>query len=240
MADPAAPAIAGDARDMFGARIVSAPTVRQLPLPLAWTASGAGDHGFVAGAANRDAVALLFGDDWHGPAMLLTGPAGSGKSALAAAFAARGLGRVIDPLEEADETALFHAWNRARDAGGERLLIVTRDEGAKDRVTLPDLRTRLASAPVAVIGAPDACLVRDMIDALIARRGLTAAPALGSYVAARLERDYASVHAAVAAIDARALAKREAATIALARAALTDAGLFVPLDATDDTQGRTA
>ncbi len=215
------------ARDLFGDALVSASRSRQLPLPLGWRAADAGsDTPFLIGDSNRTAVQhILDHRCWIAPATVLVGPRGSGRTLLGQAFIASGGGELIDNLASADEIALFHAWNRAQ-GGGARLLVIAASPTEVAAISLPDLRTRLASAPMVEFGAPDACLTRDLIERLLNARGLNPAPQLGSYVAARIERSYAAIHAAVAAIDAHALASGQGASIAIARAALIEAGLY--------------
>lgn len=216
----------GAGRDMFGQPMAEPTTLRQLPLPLGWHRDAPSPGTFLVSNANREAAQLVAHPDrWGGPALVLVGPSGSGKSLLARQFADAGLGEVIDPLAAADPVALFHRWNIAGETDI-RLLIVCNSVEEIDALPLPDLRTRLASAPVARIGQPDACLIRDLIDAQLTQRALVTAPGLGNYVAARIDRSYVAVHAAVAAIDAAALAAGGGATIARARAALMAAGLY--------------
>ncbi len=235
MSEPA-PAI-----DLFGTPLAAAGgKARQLPLPLAWAGQNGGNTpDFLVSDSNREAVRHLFEADWAAPAMLLTGPAGSGRSTLAGLAAERLGCTVVDPLELADEEALFHAWNRARDDGG-RLLIVTASTASIDTLAVPDLRTRLRASPVAEIGAPDACLTRDLVELLLTRRGLVPAPQLGSYVAARIERSYSAIHAAVGAIDAASLASGAAPGVRLARMALIETGLFDPAGQSEEGQEEAA
>ena len=215
------------ARDLFGEQLMPVAKGRQLPLPLGWRAAEAGqDAPFLIGDSNRAAVQhILDHVRWTAPATVLVGPPASGRSLLGQAFLASGGGELVDDLATADEEALFHAWNRAQ-ASGARLLVIAASAAQIAAIGLPDLRTRLASAPLVEIGAPDACLTRDLIERLLNARGLNPAPQLGSYVAARIERSYAAIHAAAAAIDARALASGHGASIAVARAALIEAGLY--------------
>jgi hypothetical protein len=229
------------ALDLFGRPVAARKgRARQLPLPLAWAGqNGAGEPEFLVSDSNREAVRQLFDGDWGAPALLLTGPAGSGRSTLAALAAERLGCSVIDPLEQADEEAVFHAWNRVRDEGG-RLLVVAASPASIDALAIPDLRTRLHASPIAEIGAPDACLTRDLITLLLVRRGLVPAQRLGSYVAARIERSYAAIHSAVAAIDAASLASGAAPGIRLARTALIEAGLYDPAGAGDEGQEEAA
>ncbi len=210
------------ARDLFGTPLSMRPRSSQLPLPLGWR-NGAAPQ-LIVGESNRAAIDLIFGAvRWTSPAVVLSGPAGSGKSLIGRLFESRG-GTSVDPLEAADEEQLFHRWNRAREEGG-RLLVVVDAPDARARIRLPDLATRLATAQLAQIGAPDACLTRDLVEHLLTQRGLVPAAQLGAYVAARIERSYPAIHAAVAAIDAAALATGGGASIRTARDALIRSGL---------------
>jgi len=229
----------GNSRDLFGRPLPSraASPARQLPLPLTWSQAGQGTASFQISESNREAVEHLqrFAE-WSAPASLLIGPAGSGRSTLGQMFVAAGAGEVIDGLANTDEEAVFHAWNRAH-LNGQRLLIIADGDADLAAVRLPDLATRLATAPIVRIAAPDTCLVRDLVEHLLVQRGLIPGLQLGSYVAARLDRSYTAIHAAVDAIDAAALAGGSQPGIRVARAALIDAGLYAPgVDATDSTE----
>lgn len=225
----------GDNRDLFGRRLASrlATAARQLPLPLAWSGQARDLAAFQISDSNRQAVDHIrrFAD-WAAPASVLLGPPRSGRSTLAAMFLAADAGDVVDGLAAADEEAVFHAWNRAQDSG-RKLLIIADDLPDLALMRLPDLSTRLATAPIVHITEPDACLIRDLVEHLLVQRGLMPAPQLGSYVAARLERSYSAIHAAVDAIDAASLATGGQPGIRIARAALIDAGLYDP-----DSEGR--
>ena len=223
------------ALDLFGRPVAARKgRAQQLALPLAWAGQNGGSApDFLVSDSNREAVRRLFEGDWGTPALVLTGPAGSGRSTLAAMAAERLGCTVVDPLEDADEEALFHAWNRVREEGGQ-LLVVASSPASIEALAIPDLRTRLRASPLAEIAAPDACLTRDLVELLLARRGLVPGPQLGSYVAARIERSYAAIHNAVAAIDAASFASGAAPGIRLARNALIEAGLYDPADTGDD------
>lgn len=216
-----------DSRDLFGETLAPARKGRQLPLPLGWRSSGSDRvPQFIVGDSNRVAVQHVLGHvDWAMPASLLIGPPHSGKSLLGRMFVESGGGELVDGLADVDEATLFHAWNRARESG-ERLLVIAESANEVAAIALPDLKTRLATAPVVEVGVPDACLARDLIEQLLVQRGLNPVPQLGSYVAARIERSYVAIHAAVAAIDAFALAHGGGAGIRNARAALIAAGLY--------------
>jgi len=120
---------------------------------------------------------------------------------------------------------LFHAWNQAQEEG--RPLVIVADAAPPAwEVKLPDLRSRLAASPHAVIDAPDDALVRSLLDHLFHRRGLDARPDLVDWIAARIERSHLAVERTVDAIDQAAMERRTRPTIPLARAALAAAALI--------------
>ena len=120
----------------------------QLPLPIDWSERGE-TGSLLMTAANADAITLLRNwPRWPGPATLLVGPPKSGRSLIGRLFATESGGAVLDDADEADETQLFNLWNAARDSG-RPLLLIAREAPPLWAVSLPDLRTRLATAAVA-------------------------------------------------------------------------------------------
>ncbi|MBY0520822.1 MAG: chromosomal replication initiator DnaA, partial [Sphingomonas sp.] len=142
----------------------------QLALPLVWPAD-ASDGEFLVSESNALAAQQLkrWGA-WPVMAALLVGPRKSGRSLLARIFAIQSGGTIIDDAERAEETAIFHAWNAAQ-ASRRPLLIVADAPPPEWRVTLPDLRSRLAASPVLRIDPPDDALMRSLFDREFARRG---------------------------------------------------------------------
>lgn len=211
-----------DNADLFGHAVAAAPArTRQLPLPLAWGpwAHGAADSVLIDSSNAHVARHIEQAAHWSAPASLLVGPPRSGKSRFGQMFAASGAGEVIDDLASHSEDAVFHAWNRA-ESSGHALLIIAASMEAIDQVRLPDLRTRLASAPVIQIGPPDIALSAALLERLLAERGLAATPGLGAYAAERIERSYVAVHALADAMDALALGSGRSVGTALVRDAL--------------------
>ena len=142
----------------------------QLPLSLPHRPA-LGRDDFLVAPANAEAVAWLDRwPNWPAPALVLAGPAGSGKTHLAQVFAARSgavllaaaaLARaappalvadaraaVVDDAERADEEALLHLYNMLAERGW-HLLLLARAAPARWGIALPDLRSRLLAAPVA-------------------------------------------------------------------------------------------
>ncbi len=83
-------------------------------------------------------------------------------------------------------------------------------------MTLPDLVSRLRSAPLAELDPPDDALLLAVIAKLFSDRQLAVEPDVVGYIARRIERSLAAASAAVAAIDSVALAEGRAIGKALA------------------------
>jgi hypothetical protein len=187
----------------------------QFTLPLDWPAPDV--DGFILGDANQAAVGLLDGfSTWPVPIALLTGPPRSGRSLLARRFGAHLPGaRVIDDAQCADEEALFHAWNAATATAP--LLIVAAAPPPLWRIALPDLASRLAATPHAAIAPPDDALLAALVEKLLIERGRPAPRALVGTIAARIERSYAAIEAAIVMLDRAADTRL---TVPLARSML--------------------
>lgn len=182
--------------------------------------------------------------DWGGGRTLaLTGQSGSGKSHLAHLFCARSKGGIIkaadlsldDPpqlaacpsvvVEDADrgvdEQALLHLYNLLVQ-NGKHLLLTGRTPPSRWSVRLPDLRSRLATIPLAEIGPPDDALLEAVLVKLFADRQIRISDDVPAYLAARMERSFAQARALAALIDDASLAGGRAVTTALVRDVLAD------------------
>ena len=195
------------------------PTAEQLRLPLERHVVG---EAFVTSDSNAEAVRVLTRwPDGAGAVLALHGPAGSGKSRLAADWAER-VGAVplngaeaalIDPLElegrpvlldraaDADDESLFHLINLANSGGG-ALLLVSRSAPRQWSVDLPDLRSRLDAVRAVSIAAPDDAVLSAILRARFAERSITPADDVIDYLVRRLDRSAAAASAAVARLDA--------------------------------------
>lgn len=197
----------------------------QLPLPLGWSRRGGRDELLIHGA-NAEALAMLRNwPRWPGPCALLAGPPRSGRTMLGALFAAETGGRLVDDAERASERQLFHLWNDARDSGTPLLLIV-REPPPAWAVTLPDLRTRLATAQVARITPPDEAIATQLIAHGLARAGSAFAPDVPEFLARRMERCYQAIDDVVTRSNALSLALGQKLSVGLVRQVLcNDRGL---------------
>lgn len=197
--------------------------IEQPALPLVYDPRlGEGD--FIVSDSNRDAVQWLAQPArWPMPRCLLSGPAASGKSHLAAVFAARQPTTVIDDADcVVDGEALFHAWNAATP---DRPLLLTATRLPRHWAQhLPDFASRLAATPQVRLGDPDDALIAAVLAKGFADRGLRVGDDVIAWLGLRIERSFAAARDVVARLDALALAERRDITVPLARALLDEQG----------------
>jgi len=235
---------------------------RQLPLELPHRpAFDRAD--FLVTPANELAVAWIdHWPDWPQPALVLHGPAGSGKTHLTRVWQRLANATVIDldALAREAPTALLGDARAAvvEDVGrylggadaaapaargllhlynmlrehGGHLLLTDTVPAKTWPVPLPDLASRLGAATHVALGAPDDQLLAAVMVKLFTDRQLSVPPDVVHYLLPRIERSFAAVRAVVAELDRAALARRQAITVPLARAVLNQP------DARDDTGGQ--
>ncbi|MEM9762731.1 MAG: chromosomal replication initiator DnaA [Pseudomonadota bacterium] len=134
------------------------------------------------------------------------------------------LGRL--PAEEAHiaEDGLFHLFNLAA-SENTRLLVTGRTPPARWAIRTPDLASRLQSLTLTEIVVPDDALLSSLIVKLGRDRGLDIDGPAAAYLASRTDRSFAGVAQTVASVDTIAtLRKRRGVTLALAAAAMKEAG----------------
>jgi chromosomal replication initiation ATPase DnaA len=203
-----------------------------------------GRDDFLVTACNKDAVDWIdLWPEWPAPVLLLYGPPGCGKSHLAAVWQSRTGAVSINPsalpdtaadgaaenchrlLEDAsditDQTAFFHLFNQTAEQGGTLLLTAERSV-AHWQITLPDLASRLRSAPAVEIGMPDDVLIEAILVKMFMDRQLDVEPGVISYLIPRMERSFSAARALVGKIDAAALAQQRTITVPLARGVIQE------------------
>ena len=217
---------------------------RQLTLALDHAESFARDD-FLSGPSNAAALALIESwPDWPSRSVVLVGPEGSGKSHLAAIWAAAGGARFLAAraLAEAslpgalatgalvvediaagafDERELFHLINLAREEQA-YLLLTARNSPAGWSTSLRDLGSRLKALPVAAMAAPDDALLRAVLVKLFTDRQLDVDENLVGFVMNRIERSFAAARAVVALLDREAMRQQRPLTRALAAGLLRE------------------
>jgi len=215
----------------------------QLPLGFEHRASNARDDLIVAAPLGAAMQLIDCWPDWPSPVVVLTGPAGSGKTHLATIWMKRAAARPIavvaqdeTALTEAaagpvlvedidrqafDEVQLFHLINTVSQ-NGTHLLMTARNWPASRPVQLPDLRSRLAAATVVAIGEPDEALLAQVIEKLFADRQIAVDPKVIDYMVHRMERSLEAARAIVRRMDELALARRCKISRSLAGEALNE------------------
>jgi chromosomal replication initiation ATPase DnaA len=154
---------------------------------------------------------------------VLSGPPRSGKSLLARWFVASGRGEAVDDADRADETELFHRWNRALESGTPLLLVA----GAGERgwtPRLPDLASRLGGSLHLAIGEPDEAMRADLIAVHAEQRGFTLGEDAAAYLVSRAERSHLGIERLVMTIDRLSLERKAPPTLSVWRDALEEIG----------------
>jgi chromosomal replication initiation ATPase DnaA len=129
-------------------------------------------------------------------------------------------GAAVDDADRADEAALLHLLNTARDLGCP-VLLASQEPPARWNVTLPDLASRLRAITAVEIEAPDDDLLRRLLLLWLTERRLVADEALHERLLAHLPRSPEILRAAVVRLDHDALAsRRRKVTGLMLRAAL--------------------
>lgn len=211
------------------------------------TARERGD--FFVADSNAVALAAVEGwESWPGKKLVLTGPAGAGKSHLGQVWAGLADAAVVagqdvtrwSPeklagrsvlVEDADrvagdaeaEAALFHLHNLILAEGGS-LLITSRAAPSRWGVELPDLASRIEGTPMVALEAPDDALLSAVLVKLFDDRQIAVKPNLIAFLAPRLPRSLADAEAFVTRLDALALTEKREITRRLAARLLDTEG----------------
>lgn len=204
---------------------------RQLSFDLPRRTARGRDDLFVS-PANAPAVAMVENPAaWPGGKLVLSGPAGSGKTHLAHVWATAAGARILaagalsdamvpdlarGPVaiedvpriagDPAAEAALFHLHNLVL-AEGHPLLLSGRAAPGRWGLALPDLRSRIEAAQVATLPPPDDALLAAVLAKLFADRQVVPKPDLIPYLIGHMERSFEAAAAMVERLDRTALAE---------------------------------
>ena len=218
--------------------------IQQMPLDIRFPKLQGRDD-FIIGACNRLAAAWINRwPDWPKPghSLNLVGPAGAGKSHLAAIWQNMCGARlcdhpaelvavmadsnvhfvVLDKIDSArdwPEDTLFHLFARCDvESGG--LLMLSEQPVAQLQWDLADLRSRMRGVAMASIELPDDAIVYELLEKYFADRQLMAPPTMLHYLVSRMERSFDAVQTIAAAIDQRSIADKKPLSVGLARLVL--------------------
>ncbi len=213
---------------------------RQMPMPMELPADHARAR-FLTAPCNAQAIAMIDAPDWPAGKLVVTGPAGSGKTHLLHIWAAQHQAVLLDARALATrdltelaasgavalddtaqiagnpqaETALFHLHNMLAEGRG-RLLLTARKPVRDWGLALPDLLSRLQAAHHVAVAPPDDALLAGVLGKLFADRQVIVADNLIPFLLPRMERSLAAAQRIVAALDAEALARKAPITRQLA------------------------
>ncbi|MDK3074949.1 DnaA/Hda family protein [Sedimentitalea sp. JM2-8] len=191
-----------------------------------------GRDDFFVSPANALAVAMIeYPDTWPGGKLVLSGPAGSGKTHLCHVWAAHTGARIVKasatterdvpalaagpvavedvPEIATDETAqnaLFHLHNLAL-AQGNRLLLTGRPSPNLWGLSLPDLQSRVQGATHIALSPPDDPLLAAVLAKLFADRQITPRPDVIPFLLQRMDRSFLAAADIVDRLDRAALSQ---------------------------------
>ena len=208
----------------------------QLVLPLE-TRSASGRADFIVAPGNLQAVAFIDSwPHWPAPAVALYGPPASGKSHLAAVWAAKSGAAILEasalrgaipdgPLVIENvgpgmaETPLFALLER-----GAPLLLTAQLAPAEWPAVLPDLKSRANALLAFALWAPDDALLMGLAVKLFADRQVQVPESVVAHMIRELERSPGAIRDFVARADAEALARKRPITLSLIKDLLAGQG----------------
>lgn len=200
-----------------------------------------GREDFFVAPSNAMAVAMIdAGTGWPGGKLVLTGPAGAGKTHLVHAWASQTGAQIVPaaglsedqvpqlasgPVAVEDvpgiredlpaQKALFHLHNLAL-ANGQALMMTGRPAPNLWALSLPDLQSRVQAAAYVALEAPDDSLLAVVLAKLFSDRQILPRPDVIPYLVSRMDRSFAAAAEIVEQLDRMALAESRTLSRALA------------------------
>ena len=197
-------------------------------------------------SANAGAIGIIRAmDDWPTSALCLVGPADSGRSTAATAWAAEADAPLIsgdmlnqyshgeieafcngniaiDDADQISEESNFLFLLKRIESKGFHLLLTTRQSPSAWIRSNADLASRLSAMPVAEFLAPDEVLLKARLSAACRRRFVKLPDEVATYLAMRMEHSYAAIEGITNALDEAMEVSGRKATIPLAREVLRE------------------
>ncbi|WP_170607062.1 DnaA ATPase domain-containing protein [Ruegeria arenilitoris] len=205
-----------------------------------------GREDFFVSPTNALAVAMISATSWPGNKLVLSGPAGSGKTHLAHVWAAESGGRIIPSVDLVNEDVpnlartsiavedvpqissdperqkiLFHLHNMVL-AEGNDLLMTGRPTPNLWALSLADLQSRVDGAHHVALEGPDDALLGAVLAKLFVDRQLNPSPDVIAYLVKHMDRSFETASKVVGLIDDLALREKREINRALAVRVLTN------------------
>lgn len=221
---------------------------QQIPLDLSMRPA-LGREDYLIGPSNADAVAWIDRwPEWPAPLLVISGPAASGKTHLAAVWGEKTEAAHINPemltqktaeelagqgdtlfIDGIDlwigdreaETTLFHLYNIFKEEQ-RTFLVTSRMNPTQSDFVIADLASRFRAAPVATIKAPDDILLGSVLIKLLSDRQLPVGSEIISYILPRMERSFVAARDIVDNIDKAAYSRKKGVSVPLVRQVLAD------------------
>ncbi len=187
---------------------------------------------FIVSESNRLAYEWVIRfPDWPGNALYVQGEHGAGKTHLAHLWQQKSkatflvpdhqelpsAASIIDGVETwRDETTLFHLYNHCKSHQLPLLITSTHMPDAL-AFTLPDIRSRLKSLPLAHILPPDDALLAAVLRKHLSDRQLKISEETVHYIMPRAPRSFSGIAALVATLDNASLAEGRMLTVPFVR-----------------------
>ncbi|SCZ54382.1 dnaA protein [Epibacterium ulvae] len=206
-----------------------------------------GREDFYVAPSNAMAVTLLTSHvNWPQGKLVLTGPAGSGKTHLTHVWATQAGARIVraerlpdadlcdlamgpvavedvDEIaaDEAAQDALFHLHNMVL-AAGHKLVMTGRNAPNLWALSLPDLQSRVQGATHASLEAPDDMLLSIVLAKLFNDRQIAPKPDVIPYLVGHMNRSFVAADQVVRQLDHLSLAEKRSLSRPLAIRALAE------------------
>lgn len=158
---------------------------------------------------NQAAVSMLRARErWPSAAVLILGPAGSGKTHLGQAWQLKSDGVFMDDAHAIDETATFDKINQALAGQISGLVLASALPPTDWGVQMPDLKSRLNAMPTLTLAEHDEASLEPILRELFEQAGRVVAQDVVTFVLQQCERSVDALRDLVLELDVEAGSKK--------------------------------